>query len=350
MDLNEYLIDIFYEFEKILKSRDKDETNFPTAEYHLDFVGEILNDLVSNTKFGLLEHTDLQKVLTEAIKEFISISQLISDPIPSSYKEKEIEYINQIEERAKNLFDDIVFPDQNSKYAAFLSLAVNNKLKNINLDSASALIEEIQKERNKANQLTREIEDRSRSKFAHDYSNIFHHEAKSHSRITLKSKENTSFGLGYAQFYFLLGILFIGILVWLINTDYFIPNPNLIKNDLLSIQELGISSVSYSQVLIPFYLKKVLILALIFFGIRFSFKQFAIHKHLHTVNQHRANTLDSFDFFHKNLKDSDADSRDQYLIEVAKSIFNMSDTGFIKNDSKESISFIDNFKFFKEQN
>ncbi|MCC5906396.1 MAG: hypothetical protein JJU13_09325 [Balneolaceae bacterium] len=116
--------------------------------------------------------------------------------------------------------------------------------------------------------------------------------------------------------------------------NFFIPDTASVQDDIEAIKAMGIDSITYTQALIPFYLKRLILLGLLLFGMRFCFKQFTIHKHLHTVNKHRANTLDSFQFFHNNLKDSDSEIRDQYLIEVAKSIFNLKGTGFIKNESR----------------
>jgi len=335
-------------------SRKGQDYEFIETDMQLNKVGEILDGVKDYTPQRLRGRVNLHSNVTKAIKEFVDICKSIRDFDATARDPNQT--ANQIKQNARKLYDQFLVPDSSSNYSTFPALAIDNKLKTTNLNEINDLVDQITNQRDKAAELTKQIEDSSRSKFAQDYSEIFHHEAKTHSRISFKKgkdisnkEKNTRLGLGFAEVYFLFGVAFTGLLIWLILTDYFMPDPNLLKSDLQTIQEIGISSVSYSQVLIPFYLKKVVILAIIFFGIRFSFKQFAIHKHLHTVNQHRANTLDSFDFFHKNLKDSDADSRDQYLIEVAKSIFNMSDTGFIKNESKESISVIDNFKFFKDQ-
>ncbi len=345
--------EFFQEFEDFKDqdfSRKGLDFEFVEADIQLKKIAEILDGVKNYTPKQLKGRTNLHGYVLNATKEFNDICKSIinfntSDQDPNRTA-------TQIKQKARQLYDKILVPDSNSKYSTFPALALEWKLKNADLNEVNNLIDQIEDAKDRASSLLKQIENSSRSKFAHDYSEIFHQEAIQHSRITARKGENKKgkrYGIGFAEGYLILGIILIGILLYLVTNDFFIPESSSLESDLNIIREMGFESVTYTQVLIPFYLKKLIILGLLIFGLRFSFKQFSIHKHLHTVNKHRANTLDSFEFFHNNLKDGDSESRDQYLIEVAKSIFNLKETGFIKMESKESISFVDNFKFFRDE-
>lgn len=323
---------------------------FIESNIQLKKISEILDNVKDYTPNKLKGRTNLHGNVLVAIKEFNDICTSIlnfntSDQDPNR---KAI----QIKQKARQLYDKILAPDSDSRYSSFPALALDWKLKTIDFDETNNVVDQIIDARDRASKMLNQIENSSRSKFAHDYSEIFHQEAIQHSRFTVwkgEPKKGNRFGIGFAEAYLILGSLLICILLYLVTNNFFIPQPFDLESDLELINEMGFETVNYSQVLIPFYLKKLIILGLLVFSLRFCLKQFSIHKHLHTVNKHRANTLDSFDFFHKNLKEGDSESRDQYLIEVAKSIFNIKDTGFIKNENHDSISFIDNYKFFRDQ-
>lgn len=348
MEVEENLIEKFNELKFNDYSRKGQDYEFIETDLQLKKIAEILDGVKDYTPKRLRGRVNLHTNVQKAIKEFVDICNDINEF--NATNSDSSRKATQIKQEARQLYDQILVPDSGSKYSTFPALALENRVNLANLNEIENLVGQIVDERDKATDLRKQIEDLSRSKFAKDYSKIFHEEASIHSKFKLKESNNEfERGIGYAELYGGLGLILISVLLFLVLRDFFIPEPNFLLSDLEAIKELGISNVTYSQLLIPFYLKKIIVLALLLFSIRFSFKQFTIHKHLHTVNKHRANILDSFDFLYKNLKDSGDESRDQYLIEVAKSIFNLNDTGYVKNESKDSISFIDNFKFFKDQ-
>lgn len=331
-------------------TRKGQDYEFIETNIHLKNIAEVLDEVKEITPKELIGKDDLYHNVIQAIQEFNSLCEQIKrfDPTKNDPNRE----FNNIKSKARKLYNQIFIGDSSSNYSNFPALAYKRKLEVADVDTINNLVDQIMTARDKASSLIKQIQNSSRSKFAHDYSKIFHFEAIKHSRLTFRKGENSEtekYGVGIAEFFLLVGLALVGILIFLVGNDFFIPDSAALKNDLQMIKDIGFTSVSYTQVLIPVYLKKLIILGLLLFGLRFCFRQFSIHKHLHTVNKHRANTLDSFEFFHDNLKDGDAESRDQYLIEVAKSIFNLNDTGFIRNDSKESISFVDNFKFFKDK-
>jgi hypothetical protein len=152
--------------------------------------------------------------------------------------------------------------------------------------------------------LVSNIKDSSSSKFAHDYSKIFHDEATTHSRIRLFSKKDEKFnkkGIGLAEWYMLFGILLIGVLFYLVFNNYFIPNSSDLSETLESIASIGLESVTYTQLVIPYFIKKLIVLAILLFGIKFAFRQFSIHKHLHTLNIFKKDFVKSLYFSHRKL-------------------------------------------------
>lgn len=345
VETQEEFIEEFNEHKFQDYSRKGLDYEFIETDIQLEKIAEVLDELKDYTPKILRGRVNLHSNVLSAIKEFVDICKSIRDFDVTDRDPNQKS--TQVKQEARQLYDRILV--SGSKYSTFPALALENRFKNTDLSEINDIVGQINDLREKASEITRQIEDSSRSKFANDYSKIFLDEANNHSRVSLSRNKNVRMGLGYAEGYLSFGLVLIIGLLYLILSDYFIPEPSFLTDDLNTLQQMGIENVSFNQLLIPFYLKKVIILALLLFGMRFCFKQFTIHKHLHTVNKHRANILNSFDFLYTNLKESGDESRDQYLIEVAKSIFNLNDTGFVKNESKDSISFIDNFKFFKDQ-
>lgn len=73
---------------------------------------------------------------------------------------------------------------------------------------------------------------------------------------------------------------------------------------------------------------KIAIISIQIFFISFAFKQFSVNRHLYTVNKHRANAFDSYDFFAKAVKD-DKDSTNTLMLQLAKAIYEQSSTGYL---------------------
>lgn len=61
------------------------------------------------------------------------------------------------------------------------------------------------------------------------------------------------------------------------------------------------------------------------------FRQFAIQKHLFTVNKHRENSMSSFRAFYESTEDPA--TRDAVLIQVTKAIFEAGETGYVHREA-----------------
>ncbi|GAB2685154.1 hypothetical protein GCM10027037_03260 [Mucilaginibacter koreensis] len=76
-------------------------------------------------------------------------------------------------------------------------------------------------------------------------------------------------------------------------------------------------------------LGRFLLVSLVIFIISFAFKQYRVNMHLYTLNKHRANTLKSFEYLTKAPDKLEAASYNAILMEVAKSIYEAGQTGYI---------------------
>lgn len=80
---------------------------------------------------------------------------------------------------------------------------------------------------------------------------------------------------------------------------------------------------------------KIIIIAVLIFLMSFSFKQYNINKHLQTLNTHRQNALNSYQLFTKSIVGDDANSRNALMIQVAKAIYeHTQSTGFLNEKSQ----------------
>jgi len=83
---------------------------------------------------------------------------------------------------------------------------------------------------------------------------------------------------------------------------------------------------------------KILIIAVLVFIISFSFKQYSISRHLQTLNTHRQNALNSYQLFTKSIVGDDTNSRNALMIQVAKAIYeHTQSTGFL-NEKGQSVN------------
>ncbi|NBC05361.1 MAG: hypothetical protein GVY20_16880 [Bacteroidetes bacterium] len=333
-------------------SREGKDIEFKDENLRLKEIAEVLDEVKDFVQDELKGKSNIHTTIVNALKEFNEICSAINSFNASD--KNSVQNSEQIRRRARQFHDQIFTGENVNNFSSLPTLAVDWRLRKNNPEEVGNIVDQIIKDRDKAAKLVKQIEDSSRTNFAQNYSKIFHNEALNHSRFKINKDESEEENseknrVGQSERFLILGIILITILFLLVLLNFFIPDGEDLQSELELVKNIGIESVSYTQILIPYYVKKIIVLGLILFGIKFSFKQYSIHKHLHTINKHRANTLDSFQFFYENLKDGEAESRDQYLIEVAKSIFSTTDTGFIKSDSKDTVSFIDNFKLFKDK-
>jgi hypothetical protein len=84
-----------------------------------------------------------------------------------------------------------------------------------------------------------------------------------------------------------------------------------------------------SSILTLSYVKRLLVVSFFLYIITFFAKQYSIKMHLHTLNKHRKNTLNSYKLFMQSISNEDTDARNALMKEVAKSIYEAGQTGYI---------------------
>src|SRR3989344_943965 len=82
---------------------------------------------------------------------------------------------------------------------------------------------------------------------------------------------------------------------------------------------------------------RVLFLVTIYFALSLSVKNYNVNKHLQVVNEHRQNSLKTFEAF-LNAATND-DVRSSVLLQATKSIFDPGKTGYLQKDGQVSYSF-----------
>lgn len=94
------------------------------------------------------------------------------------------------------------------------------------------------------------------------------------------------------------------------------------------------STTIHEIINIPVLVTKVLLISIIIFLLVFCFKQYSIHKHLATINQHRKNAFNSYVLFAAAIGEKDVEAKRALLMSLAKTIHESINTGFLS--SKQS--------------
>ncbi|WP_430817875.1 hypothetical protein [Carboxylicivirga sp. RSCT41] len=80
---------------------------------------------------------------------------------------------------------------------------------------------------------------------------------------------------------------------------------------------------------------KAMLVAISVFFITFCFKQFSIQRHLQTINQHRSDTLNSYDLYKLSMSSNiSEETKDELLGHIAKTIYDHQPTGFISEKTQ----------------
>lgn len=120
-------------------------------------------------------------------------------------------------------------------------------------------------------------------------------------------------------------ILFIGTIL-IFNLNDWLPSE--IFNNANQLLHYNISNV----------ITKLIIYAIMIFVISFSFKQYNICKHLNTINTHRQNALNSYKLFTQSIVGEDFASQNALMIQVAKSIYEQNQTGYLGNENNQGVN------------
>ncbi len=165
--------------------------------------------------------------------------------------------------------------------------------------------------------LVAELERRAVENVAADYAETFSREAEKESSSLSDGKL-----FGRAERWLTLGVVSVVALVIAI----LVPS---IRNVALAVDY---SSIAAS---VSGWFLRLVLLGTVLFLIRFSFRQYTISRHLYTLNNHRANALNSYRLFMDSISPDDGQTRNALLLEVAKSIYDCGPTGYLDSKSTD---------------
>lgn len=217
-------------------------------------------------------------------------------------------------------------------------LQVYNSLKLYDLIS-------LQKDKTRIDQLKRELEEsktkakeiisllqvKAAGESVEDYARIYQEQSKVHSYFNFSIKP-LKLKLGSAEKWLFMSILLIiGFVIFAFKI-----------NDIIPID----FSLTPSNVTLEF-VTRLLLISFSIYVISFTLKQYNVQKHLHTLNRHRQNTLNSYKLFIESLDANDMSTRNALMMEVAKAIYESGQSGFIssKDGSDSSPSIIELTRF-----
>ncbi|TGM65859.1 hypothetical protein EHQ94_02135 [Leptospira meyeri] len=109
----------------------------------------------------------------------------------------------------------------------------------------------------------------------------------------------------------------------------------LLISDFTFLEFLQIDYTKTNIEIFSIWIKRISILGILLYITQFSFSQYSINKHLATVNKHKANSLNTFKLFLDSISKDDNQTKNTLLIEIAKTIFDIGQTGFLNQDKTD---------------
>lgn len=194
---------------------------------------------------------------------------------------------------------------------------VGGKVKTIK-NQYTAGVKELEQVVKDANTIIARLNQESGKIAVKDYAAIFEDQSKKHSWFEFSGgwTKDIKIRAGAAQIWLISGILGSLLLVFLFTIiDKF----------------LNVNGASWTPENVTHLIGRFVLVSLLIFLISFSFKQYRINKHLHTLNTHRSNTLKSFEYLTKAPDKLEPASYNAILMKVAESIYESGNTGYINS-------------------
>jgi len=318
------------------------EEIIPSLEEFKNMIDEMI-DIAKNVSIP----NQLSNQINTFINQFISFSNQIKGYNLDNDARNGFRQRTQIIQGINNYVNQI-FTGQNS----FLN--IYNAIKNFNLKG-------IQKEQEEVSRIKRELllsksdfdetikllKEKAGEKTVTEYSNIFEQQASKHSKLSFTNKF-PFIKMGNAQIWLLIGITSLVILIATIIIFY--ENKNVFKT--YEIVKLHGINGDYEKInyLIGNIIGRVLIISTFVYLVGYSFRQSSINRHLYTINKQKQNALDSYQLFSKSLS-KDEQIKHLLMLEVAKSIYNIGQTGYLsdKSDKGPSNGIVELTKFIGDK-
>ncbi len=308
-------------------------------------------NIIRKEYLGSKNFADISNLLIEIRDIFIEMIDLIeSNDVHEGFINSTSEFMKEYDGHIQNIKNYNIDTDANQNFqirnnliaivkgyhrdiysgANKLLLIYSSLRLNVNKDETKEL-NNLKKEykdgKQKWNNLLKELSRRAGRETIADYAEIFKLQADIHSHRKFSKpnplyKIHTFISIGRAESWIIIGSILLLITIIILP---FLP------------KWLDIDYNDPSKY-IPGIIQKIVYISLLLFSIKYSFKQFSINKHLHTINKHRQNTLDSFMIFLNTIDENDSDVRNTLMIEVARAIYEQGQSGYLLDKSLDRSS------------
>lgn len=182
-------------------------------------------------------------------------------------------------------------------------------------------LKDLKKHETEVNKIVENMRIKAADESVRDYSMIFRTQSEKHSKLSGTWYKPVTWKFGEAQKWLIGGIISGIVLIQVINNLDSIFTWS--ANDTTEIQIIQMIS-------------RFAVVSFMLYLIAFCFKQYSVNKHLFTINKHRQNTLDSYELFISSLSSEDGALKDALMMEVAKSIYESGNTGYLSAKHSEN--------------
>lgn len=204
-------------------------------------------------------------------------------------------------------------------------------LKTLNTSNIDLIKQEVIDAKNSYNKLKEESEEvlsmlrkEATTETLKDYAEIFKNQSIAHSEFKLFSEKILK--LGNAEKWFIAAIiLFAGFFYLVTHIQNFFP---------ISIKESG-TIVTIAMI------TRFVIISFYIYILTFVIRQYSVQKHLATLNKHRQNVLNSYHLLISSLSNEDNATKNAIMMEVAKSIYESGQTGYLSTKEAETSSILE---------
>jgi len=275
--------------------------------------------------------TSIIKSFSSAVLSFINQIEQFETGGADVIARKKEQYLSQINNYYSQCFNiDNQNNNNHNRLLLYYSIVksfeqkedkINNELEDIkkifsNIKSDSQqVIEDLENKNNESESILNELKKKISNQTVSDYAIVFENEARKYKAL---SEKWIKIGVSLSSAFVVL-ILSTAIFK-ILPTEVFTEEGAFLRYDFSNL------------------LTKILVIAVLIFLMSFSFKQYSINKHLQTLNNHRQNALNSYQLFTKSIVGDDTNSRNALMIQVAKAIYeHTQSTGFL-NEKGQSVN------------
>lgn len=314
--------------------------SFQEVEHILTDTKRMLDEMISIAENYDSIPDGLKNLIFTFINEFNGFATRIKDynidNDPSNFQQRN-RIITNIQNWYQTIFQGF---DNNKNINNFLQVYNSLKIHSLlSLQKDKAEIDVLKEEtataNKKANEVISLLQAKASAETVQDYATIFQSQSFKHSNFKI-GVNPLQIKLGNAEIWLFIALIQIFIFgLFVVNVNKILPvdfsaQPSIVTVELIT---------------------RLLIISFSIYLVSFAFKQYNIQKHLHTLNRHRQNTLNSFKLFIESLDSNDIVTRNALMMEVAKAIYESGQSGFIggKESTDNSPSIIEMTRFVNQK-